>query len=168
MNPFTKIILPLALLILVTGGIYLYSSKTARPLQKACTMEAMLCPDGSSVGRTGPNCEFTACPTEKSGIRGTVSLGPTCPVERIPPDPRCADKPFQTTLVVTTPDGSKIITKFSSDAEGKFRVKIPPGDYIIRPAPGAPMLPRCGNSGTITVKSDTFTTANISCDTGIR
>lgn len=30
---------------------------------KACTAEAMICPDGSSVGRTGPNCEFTACPT---------------------------------------------------------------------------------------------------------
>lgn len=28
----------------------------------ACTMEAKVCPDGSSVGRTGPNCEFTACP----------------------------------------------------------------------------------------------------------
>ncbi len=31
--------------------------------QKACTMEAKLCPDGSSVGRGGPNCEFTPCPT---------------------------------------------------------------------------------------------------------
>lgn len=29
---------------------------------KACTLEAKLCPDGSSVGRTGPNCEFSACP----------------------------------------------------------------------------------------------------------
>jgi hypothetical protein len=28
----------------------------------ACTQEAKLCPDGSYVGRTGPNCEFTACP----------------------------------------------------------------------------------------------------------
>jgi len=28
----------------------------------ACTMEAKLCPDGSAVGRTGPNCEFAACP----------------------------------------------------------------------------------------------------------
>jgi hypothetical protein len=27
----------------------------------ACTMEAKLCPDGSYVGRTGPNCEFV-CP----------------------------------------------------------------------------------------------------------
>ncbi len=28
----------------------------------ACTMEAKLCDDGSSVGRTGPNCEFAECP----------------------------------------------------------------------------------------------------------
>lgn len=30
----------------------------------ACTMEAKICPDGSAVGRTGPNCEFTPCPGE--------------------------------------------------------------------------------------------------------
>jgi len=28
----------------------------------ACTMEAKICPDRSAVGRTGPNCEFKACP----------------------------------------------------------------------------------------------------------
>ena len=28
----------------------------------ACTDDAMICPDGSSVGRTGPNCEFAPCP----------------------------------------------------------------------------------------------------------
>src|SRR3989344_983720 len=26
-----------------------------------CTMDAKICPDGSYVGRTGPNCEFAAC-----------------------------------------------------------------------------------------------------------
>lgn len=30
---------------------------------KACTLEAKLCPDGSAVGRTGPNCEFAPCPS---------------------------------------------------------------------------------------------------------
>lgn len=29
----------------------------------ACTMEAKICPDGSSVGRSGPNCEFAPCAT---------------------------------------------------------------------------------------------------------
>jgi len=28
----------------------------------ACTQEAKLCTDGSYVSRSGPNCEFTACP----------------------------------------------------------------------------------------------------------
>lgn len=28
----------------------------------ACTEDAMRCPDGSYVGRTGPNCEFAPCP----------------------------------------------------------------------------------------------------------
>lgn len=31
--------------------------------QKACTFEAKICPDGSAVGRSGPNCEFAPCPT---------------------------------------------------------------------------------------------------------
>ncbi|MBU2037389.1 Gmad2 immunoglobulin-like domain-containing protein [Patescibacteria group bacterium] len=32
------------------------------PSFQACTEEAKLCPDGSYVGRTGPNCEFAPCP----------------------------------------------------------------------------------------------------------
>lgn len=32
------------------------------PQPIACTMEAKICPDGSAVGRTGPNCEFAECP----------------------------------------------------------------------------------------------------------
>lgn len=28
----------------------------------ACTADAKLCPDGSAVGRAGPNCEFAPCP----------------------------------------------------------------------------------------------------------
>ena len=32
--------------------------------QVVCTQDAKLCPDGSYVGRVGPNCEFAACPTK--------------------------------------------------------------------------------------------------------
>ena len=28
----------------------------------ACTMDAKICPDGSAVGRIGPDCEFAPCP----------------------------------------------------------------------------------------------------------
>lgn len=30
----------------------------------ACTMDAKICPDGSAVGRQGPNCEFAPCPVQ--------------------------------------------------------------------------------------------------------
>ncbi len=33
------------------------------PEQVFCTMEAKECPDGSYVGRSGPNCEFAPCPS---------------------------------------------------------------------------------------------------------
>lgn len=31
----------------------------------ACTLEALLCPDGSSVGRVGPLCEFSPCQNQE-------------------------------------------------------------------------------------------------------
>ncbi len=40
-----------------------------------CTMEAKLCPDGSYVGRTGPQCEFAPCPTTASSSPATLEVG---------------------------------------------------------------------------------------------
>ena len=41
-------------------------AKCLRPFEEnctvACTAEAKICPDGSAVGRVGPNCEFAPCP----------------------------------------------------------------------------------------------------------
>jgi hypothetical protein len=42
------------------------NSNDTKPNIQACTEEAKLCPDGSAVGRTGPNCEFAPCPESKS------------------------------------------------------------------------------------------------------
>ena len=38
----------------------LFTKEQEKPV--ACTQEAKVCPDGSAVGRTGPNCEFAQCP----------------------------------------------------------------------------------------------------------
>jgi hypothetical protein len=61
------------LLIAVGAGVAYYYWYAPKNIQKACTMEAKLCPDGSSVGRTGPNCEFAACPSE------SLCEGEACP-----------------------------------------------------------------------------------------
>jgi hypothetical protein len=55
--------------LVVLGGLWTVNVRTAQaPGGIACTMEAKICPDGSAVGRTGPNCEFAACPSNGSVI----------------------------------------------------------------------------------------------------
>ena len=50
----------IVMIIIGVGGYYLRNSSNK---SKACTMDAKICPDGSSVGRVLPNCEFAPCPT---------------------------------------------------------------------------------------------------------
>ena len=40
----------------------------------ACTEEAKICPDGSAVGRIGPNCDFAPCP----GVPDCPASCPAC------------------------------------------------------------------------------------------
>src|SRR5690606_41180181 len=39
-----------------------------------CTMDAKACPDGSYVGRIGPNCEFAACPGEGAAVPEDLAM----------------------------------------------------------------------------------------------
>lgn len=63
---FVNIIIIIATLVALgaIGATYLVLNKNKlnQPPARACTQEAKQCPDGSYVGRTGPNCEFAACP----------------------------------------------------------------------------------------------------------
>ena len=139
-----------------------------------CTQEARICPDGSAVGRTGPDCEFAACPEtgtigeNGSGIRGTVLLGPNCPVVRVPPDDKCADKPYSVSLEVTEAASGRPVKTFQSDEQGRFSVALPAGEYVIRGADSSKPFPRCSSPGPFTVRTGSFTEVAVSCDTGIR
>ncbi|MBI5225605.1 hypothetical protein HY989_07100 [Candidatus Micrarchaeota archaeon] len=137
----------------------------------ACTMEAKICPDGSAVGRVGPTCEFAKCPevkVQKSGIEGTVMLGPICPVMRDPPQEECKDKPFETQLALTTVDGTQKILAFNSDSNGKFSIEIAAGEYAISSSDATKMFPRCVSNGIIKVVENSVAKVEINCDTGIR
>ena len=54
--------LVLIFLAIAAGTLFLKFSQNEGDFV-ACTLEAKICPDGSAVGRTGPNCEFAACPS---------------------------------------------------------------------------------------------------------
>ncbi len=74
------IILVLLILIGLAGVYYYYPLMTTpvaevpTPTPQACTQEAKICPDGSSVGRTGPQCDFAECPTVPSTLAPKVAL----------------------------------------------------------------------------------------------
>jgi len=52
--------------LIVAGAIWAWQNQKEKPV--ACNQDAKLCPDGSYVSRTGPNCEFAACPETKNEI----------------------------------------------------------------------------------------------------
>ncbi len=100
-----------------------------------------------------------------SGIKGKVTIGPTCPVEMNPPDPNCAPKPYAASLVAI-----KRITAekkaFKASEDGTFNLKLSPGDYSIRNADPA-ILPRMEDQ-EITVYAHKYTEIDIEFDSGIR
>ena len=102
---------------------------------------------------------------ERQGIRGTVLLGPNCPV--VQEGEPCPDTLYQTELVVTSADGMREIKRFSSDANGEFEVNLAVGSYAIRsPNPGE--LPYCSTNEPFSVKTGSMTEVTVFCDTGIR
>lgn len=106
--------------------------------------------------------------TTSSGIRGTISAGPTCQVQRIPSDPKCADRPVETNVSIY-PAGNTLhaIAMLTSSASGTFEISLPRGEYIIMSGPYGVPFPRCPDTH-ITVGLTGYTKITISCDTGIR
>lgn len=169
-------------LVLAIGAVsWMWQVRTAKaPVgEQACTQETERCPDGSLVGRTGPNCAFAACPGSDasstaassilpyhSGVQGMVSLGPTCPVERVPPDPACANKPYAAAIIVYRTGAQSAFVMGNSDASGRFKFSLPPGSYTLEATSGK-VFPRCG-SVNVSVPATGYASTTISCDTGIR
>lgn len=62
--------------VVLVSGFSLINKKEERiseRKQTACTQEVKLCPDGSSVGRAGPNCDFEECLNGKESTKDNFS-----------------------------------------------------------------------------------------------
>ena len=98
-----------------------------------------------------------------SGIEGIVTIGPMCPVMQ--EDVPCPDQPYQAALTVLTTSGEEVI-QFQTDEQGRFRVDLAPGDYVLHPeSPNG--LPFAADM-PFTVNEHKFTQLEISYDSGIR
>jgi hypothetical protein len=98
-----------------------------------------------------------------TGLQGTVSARPTCPVERV--DSPCPPRPLSAEVDARDPAG-RLAAMSRSGSDGRYRLLLPPGQYTLTVASSG-SFPRCPTP-TATVVAGRLATFDISCDTGIR
>jgi hypothetical protein len=77
----------------------------------------------------------------------------------------CPDKPYEATLKILDGSGAET-TEVKSDAQGHFRVALPPGAYTLVPQLTG-TLPYA-EPRTVTVAAGTYTRVEIKYDSGLR
>ena len=100
-----------------------------------------------------------------SGIRGVVTLGPTCEgATRASP---CI-KPYRARLIFLD-QNDDVVGEVVSGTDGTFELALPPGIYTIQPAPpenGDPFP--VGQAMSVVVGEEEYTDVGVDYDTGIR
>ena len=100
---------------------------------------------------------------QQQGIRGSVTVGPTCPVLR---EGESCVKPFATTLHVRRLDAAGRTRTVKSGADGRFQVSLAAGRYRLTPASHDP-YPHAAPQ-TVVVRAGRYTTVIVAYDSGIR
>ena len=99
---------------------------------------------------------------ESSGVEGQVSLRPVRSIERKgTPNAR----PYQARITVLGAGGREVAV-IDTDADGRFRIELAPGTYLLRPeSPG--LYPRASEQ-RVTVRAHRLTRVEIVYDSGLR
>ncbi len=99
-----------------------------------------------------------------AGVRGVVLAGPQCPV--VQEGSPCPDEPMPGVKIRALQDGG-VVGSARTDAEGRFELLLPPGDYVIEavlPSPGPPSA----KPVSVSVPEGGFAHVTVLVDTGIR
>lgn len=104
----------------------------------------------------------------RSGVEGSVLLGPQCPVE-IEGQP-CDDEPaagVEVTVHEQLPGeayaAGEVVARATTDGQGHFRVDVDPGEYVVTADAG--MFCELMDAR---VEEDEYVVVDVPCDTGIR
>ena len=105
----------------------------------------------------------------KGFLEGKITIGPLCPVERFPPDPRC--QPTEETykawpIAIWTPDKKTKVAQLTPHLDGTYTITLSPGDYLM----DLEKQPMFGKKlpTTFTITAGKTTILPIDIDTGIR
>ena len=108
-------------------------------------------------------CSSTTPAPADSGIEVQVFIGPMCPVMKVGQE--CLDQPYQAVLAVNSPKGERIV-QVRTDEDGRFRIPLPPGEYILHPE--SPEIMPFASGQTVIVEAGKFTQVVVNYDSGIR
>jgi hypothetical protein len=137
-------------------------------------------PFGGQPTYVGLVTDFVA-PTSPGELLGSMSIGPICPVETVPPDPRCQPTPamyaahpvyvYQVNPAAACApvgcDKGPLVATLTPDAQGNFLTFLPAGRYFM----DVQLSPVGGVQGApayVTLTGGQTTPVTISIDTGIR
>ena len=130
-------------------------------------------PDGivRLQSEAGPPVPQAAWPSPdaagNTGLSVRAVAGPTCPVEREPPDPGCAPRPVDGATVVIKDRGGAEVARGVTGPDGSFVVDLAPGTYALEPMPVEGLM---GTAAGISVEVDAgaISEVQLEYDTGIR
>jgi len=117
-----------------------------------------------------PGCEKQY--TNETGfLEGKISIGPICPVERVPPDPAClptAETYKAYPVSVWTSNGKRKVAQINPSLDGTFTAEVAAGNYLVILENGQNRIGSSNLPVEISIISRNITILNIDIDTGIR
>lgn len=100
------------------------------------------------------------------GVLGTVTAGPTCPLQQNPPDPACDNRPVADARIIVFDLAGRKVAHTTTSEGGMFSLGLAPGSYEIVAEPVVGLM---GTPAPVPVEIfDDFLTIDLEYDTGIR
>jgi len=115
---------------------------------------------------TGEEAMPSAAQGSGSGIEGRVTIGPACPAQEIGRE--CPSQPYETELLIRDAETGEVIERVRSDAEGRFRLELPPGSYSVAPPPRQLVSEPQAEPVPVTVQANEWVVVRIAFDSGAR
>ncbi|MEV0804874.1 carboxypeptidase-like regulatory domain-containing protein [Micromonospora sp. NPDC050200] len=126
----------------------------------------VIMPTGCARDRSsGPSAQVTAASSD-SGIEGRTTVDGGCPVIR--DNSPCPDAPLSARLTVTRQGFDVPVASTTSDSDGRFRLPLPPGRYVVHPSNLTGGIHPAAAPIEVQVSSGAYTTVTVPFDTGIR
>lgn len=116
------------------------------------------------VGGCGQDSDTRARP--ETGLRGHARVDGGCPV--VEAGESCPARPLSAVVVVTRSGEESAYAEVTSEADGSYELRLPPGEYDVSGRGGDDGTPPFLKPVHVTVAADGLTTLDLMFDSGVR